>query len=66
MKINVNGEPTVLDREMTVAELLKHLGRTGQSIAVAVNMDFVPRSGYATTPLKDGYDVEIVEPRQGG
>ena len=66
MKINVNGEPISIDQEVTVAELLKHLERTGQSIAVAVNMDFVPRSAYATTRVKDGDEVEIVEPRQGG
>ena len=62
----VNGEPTSLAHEMTVAALLNHLHRTGQSIAVAVNMDFVPRSAYANTQIKDGDEIEIVEPRQGG
>ena len=66
MNIRVNGEPTSLDRQMTMAELLNHLHRTGQSIAVAVNMDFVPRSAYANTQINEGDEIEIVEPRQGG
>ena len=66
MNIRVNGEPTALDREVTIAELLEQIHRTGQSIAIAVNMDFVPRSAYATTRVKEGDDIEIVEPRQGG
>lgn len=66
MNIRVNGEEQMCDHAMTIAELLQHLGRTGQSIAVAVNMDFVPRSAYANTRIKEGDNIEIVEPRQGG
>ncbi|MFH0909344.1 MAG: sulfur carrier protein ThiS [bacterium] len=66
MNIIVNGESMSLEREMTIADLLEHLGRTGQSIALAVNMEFVPHSAYASARLKDGDEIEIVEPRQGG
>jgi sulfur carrier protein len=66
MNILVNGEQVRLERAMNVAELLETLGRTGQSIAIALNMDFVPRSAYKGTPVKEGDSIEIVEPRQGG
>ena len=66
MNILVNGETQQVEREMDVKELLEKLGRAEPSVAVALNMNFVPRSAYATTRVKEGDEIEIVEPRQGG
>ena len=66
MKITVNGEAKPVEDSVTVADLVRDRGSSGAAVAVAVNMTFVPRSAHATTKLKDGDDVEIVEPRQGG
>ncbi|HEY8241513.1 MAG TPA: sulfur carrier protein ThiS [Kiritimatiellia bacterium] len=66
MTITLNGEKKTLDAEVTVADLIRASGQTGNGVAVAVNMAFVPRSTHATTIVHDGDNVEIVEPRQGG
>ncbi len=65
MVLIVNGER----REITathVDALLGELDFQGQHLAVAVNYDVVPRARWAETPLKDGDQVEILTPRQGG
>lgn len=66
MKVKVNAESKTFTDGLTVAELLKALGHEPNTVAVAVNLAFVPRSAHATTALRDGDEVEIVEPRQGG
>lgn len=65
MKLTINGEK----REVaagTVAEVTKALGYEGDYFAVALNMNCVPRSRHAETPVKDGDAVEILTPMQGG
>jgi sulfur carrier protein len=65
MRVIVNGE----DREIAatrVDALLGELDYRGSHLAVAVNYDVVPRARWAETPLKDGDQVEILTPRQGG
>ncbi len=66
MKIVVNGDSMQIQCEMTVAELLEKLGHAGSFIAVALNMTFVPRGSYADTRVREGDEIEIVEPKQGG
>jgi sulfur carrier protein len=33
---------------------------------VARNLDFVPKSKYATTPLQEGDQIEVISPITGG
>ncbi len=66
MNITVNGEARMLDREMSIADLLQQLDYAQTSVAVALNQDFVPRSAYSRTVMKDGDELEIVAPMQGG
>jgi len=66
MEIRVNGDLTIVDPPITVADLLRSLNCDREKVAVAVNQEFVPRSRHAKTPLNDGDDVECVAPRQGG
>jgi sulfur carrier protein len=42
--VRVNGEMHTLHDDTTVAELLLSLGHAPESVAVAVNGDFVPRA----------------------
>ena len=51
---------------VTVEDLLAKLGVRRDYTAVAVNRQIAPRSGYATTVLRDGDRVEIVHPMAGG
>jgi len=65
MQLIVNGER----REISAARvdhLLSELEYEGTHFAVAVNFDVVPRARWSQTALKDGDEVEILTPRQGG
>ena len=63
--VRINGEPASLADGSTLAAALAGRGVDG-SFAVAVNEEFVPRSRYAACILRDGDDIEVVAPMQGG
>jgi sulfur carrier protein len=65
MRVTVNGEP----REIAAASvdaLLGELEYEGAHFAIALNFDVLPRSRWAQTPIKNGDEIEIITPRQGG
>ena len=65
MRVTVNGE----QREIASASLdalLSELEYEGAHFAIALNYDVLPRSRWAETPLKNGDEIEIITPRQGG
>jgi sulfur carrier protein len=65
MRVTVNGE----QRDITSARvdsLLSELEYEGTHFAIALNYDVLPRSRWAETPLKNGDEIEIITPRQGG
>ena len=65
MRVIVNGEP----REVSSARvdaLLGELEYEGTHFAIAVNYDVLPKSRWSETPLKNGDEIEIITPRQGG
>ena len=65
MRVIVNGE----EREVASASvdaLLGELEYEGTHFAIALNYDVLPRSRWAETPLKNGDEIEIITPRQGG
>ncbi|WP_375411489.1 sulfur carrier protein ThiS [uncultured Bradyrhizobium sp.] len=65
MRVTVNGE----QREVASARvdaLLSELEYEGTHFAIALNYDVLPRSRWAETPLKNGDEIEIITPRQGG
>ncbi|MCW3065427.1 MAG: thiamine biosynthesis protein ThiS [Solirubrobacterales bacterium] len=68
MKVLVNGEERRVDDGATVAALLDALelapGRRG--VAVAVDAEVVPRSGWGERRLSDGSQVEVLTAIQGG
>lgn len=68
MKIRINGEwediPSA--RALTLAELLAQRHGSAESLAVAVNAEFVPRGAHAQHSLCEGDDIEIVAPQAGG
>lgn len=67
MHILVNGQAHDMEAPLkTVNDLLSHLGYAGQTVAVAVNQQFLPRGNYATQELTEGMDIEIVSPMSGG
>lgn len=66
MQIQLNGEMTTLDGDVTLHGLIESLGLAGRRIAVEVNEEIVPRSQHVDTRLADGDCVEIVHAIGGG
>lgn len=64
--ITVNGEPRSVDAGATLADLIAALGATPQSLATAVNGEFVPRGARASVPLREGDAVFTFQPITGG
>jgi thiazole synthase len=64
--ITVNAEPQSFPAPLTVADLLRRLGRDPAKLAVEVNLAVVPRAEHAATELADGDAVEIVTLVGGG
>ena len=65
MRVIINGE----EREVAstrVDALLGELEYEGTHFAIALNYDVLPRSRWAETALKNGDEIEIITPRQGG
>jgi len=65
MRVMVNGQ----HRDVAAANiqaLLTELDYAGTHFAIAVNFDVLPKSRWAETQLKDGDEIEIITPRQGG
>jgi sulfur carrier protein len=65
MRVIVNGEHKEI-ASANVDALLSELEYEGSHFAIALNFDVLPRSQWAQTPLKNGDEIEIITPRQGG
>jgi sulfur carrier protein len=65
MRVTVNGEPREIFSDRVDA-LLGELDYQGTHFAIALNYDVLPKSRWRETPLKNGDQIEIITPRQGG
>lgn len=65
MRIQVNGEPRDTRAE-TVLALVEELGLDVRKVAVERNLEIVPRSLHAATPVADGDRFELVQFVGGG
>jgi sulfur carrier protein len=65
MRVTVNGEQREISASHVDA-LLSELEYQGTHFAIALNYDVLPRSAWAQTALKNGDEIEIITPRQGG
>lgn len=66
MQITVNGDPQQLIDGMSLAELVRRISDRETGIAVALNSEVVPRSGWPAIGLTDGDRVDVVTAVQGG
>ena len=66
MRLTVNGEERSFEALADVAALVAALGLDGRKVAVERNLEIVPRSAYAATPLTEGDRIEIVHFIGGG
>lgn len=66
MQLFINGQVTEMPAELTARQLVERLELAGKRIALEVNGEIVPRSGYDSRQLKQGDKVEIVHAIGGG
>ncbi|WP_251358506.1 sulfur carrier protein ThiS [Kangiella sp. TOML190] len=70
MQLMLNDRTIEIETPMTISQFIDWLQANNQleqsNFAVAVNMEFIPRSIYAETALNENDKVEIVLPMQGG
>lgn len=65
MQIQVNGELREV-RSDTILSLVEELGLDIRKVAVERNLEIVPRSQHAVTPVADGDRIEVVQFVGGG
>ena len=66
MQVTINGEARQFDAPGSVSALIDSLGLDPRKVAIERNLEIVPRSTYAATPLADGDRIEIVHFIGGG
>jgi sulfur carrier protein len=64
--VTLNGEARELPERATVETAVRELGAPDRGVAVAVDGDVVPRGDWASTPVLDGQQVEVLRAVQGG
>jgi sulfur carrier protein len=65
MQVLINNQAHPLPDHATLADAVQAIAATGP-FAAALNLQFVPRSQYAQTPLAEGDKIEIIAPVTGG
>lgn len=66
LSIRVNGEHRRVAAGSSLADLARELGLDAQRVGVERNLEVVPRSQLADTPVEDGDDIEIITFVGGG
>lgn len=66
MRLTINGEERQVPPVTTVTELVAALDLDTRKVAVERNLEIVPRSLHAQTPVADGDRIEIVHFIGGG
>jgi sulfur carrier protein len=66
INITLNGDARPVAVGISLAELIASLGATPQSLATAINQDFVPRDARAARILVHGDAITTFQPITGG
>ncbi|OIV36237.1 thiamine biosynthesis protein ThiS [Mangrovactinospora gilvigrisea] len=66
MTVHINGEPTELPDDITLADAIARVTAAREGLAAAVNSTVVPRSAWPTTHLATGDRLELLTAVQGG
>lgn len=64
--LSLNGEKKTLPADEVLLNAITSWELHKQKFAIAINEQFIPKSAYADTILKDGDNVELLIPMQGG
>ena len=65
IQLTINGEGRPVSAE-TLSALVEELGMRPDRVAIELNREIVPRDRWASVPLKDGDQLEIVQFVGGG
>jgi thiamine biosynthesis protein ThiS len=66
MRLTINGEERTVPPVATITDLVAALELDTRKVAVERNLEIVPRSLHAETPVADGDRIEIVHFIGGG
>ena len=66
MTVFINGESQQVEDGMTIGQLLASLNLSQKRLAVEINLDIVPRSGFSSHKLNEQDKIEIVQAIGGG
>jgi thiamine biosynthesis protein ThiS len=66
MNVTINGSPHDVPDDLTIKDLVVHLGLGAGPVAVEVNREIVPRAQHATHKIAGGDAIEIVHFVGGG
>lgn len=66
MNIKFNSEELIWNELDSLADLLEKKSYIGNYFSVMRNKKFIPRRSYATTFLKNGDEIDVILPMQGG
>lgn len=66
IRIYLNGESKVLHESLTLDKLVTLLKIEYKNIAIAHNYDVIPKSELCKTQIKDGDQIDIIQPVGGG
>ena len=66
ISVTINGDSRRVPAALTVATLLAHLGLESDRVAVELNRSIVGREQWASAPVSDGANLEIVQFVGGG
>ena len=66
MTIKLNGDPHNIPGPLSISALLEQLEIDSRRVAVELNLDVVKKSAYASSVIKEGDEIEIVNFVGGG
>lgn len=66
MLIMLNAQPISTPDNVSLEAFLQQQSNLPDQFAIAVNQSFVAQSLYGATPLKNGDEIELLVPMQGG
>ena len=64
--LSLNGKSASLPVGTVLNDLVELLGLPPRGVAIALNGEIVPKSAWASTPLAEGAQVEVVSIAAGG
>ena len=66
MKLTINGENREILKSRNLESLIRELDIQESNFAMALNQQVIPKSKYATTPIQENDEIEIVHAVGGG